>query len=86
MRSGCFSFNFLLRRKDKLLEALCDHFGIDMHEHHHVVGIDKTSVKAQIRQLKTERAAALEAGDHAQHKRVLREIHHLKRKLRSAMV
>ena len=46
--------------KEKLLAALCEHFGIDMHEHHHVVGIDKTAVKSRIRELKAERAAALE--------------------------
>ena len=72
--------------KDKLLAALCEHFGLDMHEHHHVVGVDKTAVKTRIRELKAERAAALEAKDLVQHKKVLRKIHHLKRKLRRAMV
>ena len=72
--------------KDKLLEALCQHFGIDTHHHKHVVGINKAAVKAQIRSLKEERAAALASKDLKEHKRVVRKIHHLKRALRRAAV
>jgi hypothetical protein len=51
-----------------------------------VVGIDKSSVKARIRELKTQRAAAIEAHDHAQLKTVRRTIHRLKRQIHKATV
>ena len=54
--------------------------------HHEVVGIDKTAVKAQIRALKVERDAALDAKDSVELKRVRRKIHRLKRKLHKATV
>jgi hypothetical protein len=72
--------------KEELVQALCTALGIEAHEHHDVVGVDKSAVKAQIRGLKAERTAALEAGDHAQLKLVRRRIHRLKRKIRKATV
>jgi hypothetical protein len=72
--------------KDPLVRALCTALGIEMHEHHDVVGIDKGAIKAQIRELKVERNAALEAHDHEQLKRVRRKIHRLKRKIRASTV
>lgn len=72
--------------KEHLLPKLCEVLGIDAHVHHEVVGINKTAVKRQIRALKVERDAALEAGDRKQHKSVLREIHKLKRQIHKAMV
>ena len=51
--------------KEHLVVALAKALGIQ-HEHHSVVGIDKSSIKARIRELKTQRAAAIEAHDHAQ--------------------
>ena len=71
--------------KDHLLVALSTALGIQ-HEHHTVVGVDKTSIKARIRELKTQRAAALEAHDHAQLKVVRRSIHRLKRRIHKATV
>ena len=59
--------------KEHLLEALCKALGIDVHEHRDVKGIDKGAIKAQIRGLKKERDAALEAHDHAQLKLVRRQ-------------
>jgi len=47
--------------KDHLLPALCKALGIDVHEHHLVVGIDKPAIKAKMRTLKQQRQAALEA-------------------------
>ena len=35
--------------KDHLLKALCTALGIDMHEHHEVVGVDKAAIKVKIR-------------------------------------
>jgi hypothetical protein len=71
--------------KDHLLVALSKALGIK-HEHHDVVGVDKSGIKARIRELKTQRAAAIEAHDHAQLKVVRRTIHRLKRQINKATV
>ena len=71
--------------KEHLLVALAKALGIQ-HEHHSVVGIDKGSIKARIRELKTQREAALTAHDHAQLKVVRRTIHRLKRRIHKATV
>jgi DNA-binding IclR family transcriptional regulator len=71
--------------KEHLVGALAKALGIQ-HTHHDVVGIDKSSIKARIRQLKTQRAAALQAHDHAQLKVVRRTIHRLKRQIHKATV
>jgi hypothetical protein len=71
--------------KEHLVGALAKALGIQ-HTHHDVIGIDKSSIKARIRQLKTQRAAALEAHDHAQLKVVRRTIHRLKRQIHKATV
>ena len=71
--------------KQHLIAALAKAIGIQ-HEHHEVVGVDKSSIKARIRELKTQRAAALEAHDHAQLKVVRRTIHRLKRRIHKATV
>jgi hypothetical protein len=71
--------------KEHLVSALATALGIQ-HTHHDVVGIDKSSIKARIRQLKTQRAAAIEAHDHAQLKTVRRTIHRLKRQIHKASV
>src|ERR1700741_1915639 len=66
--------------KDHLVVALSKALGIQ-HEHHSVVGIDKSGIKARIRELKTQRAAAIEAHDRAQLKAVRRTIHRFKRRI-----
>ena len=71
--------------KDHLINALATALGIQ-HEHHNVVGIDKSSIKARIRELKAQRAAAIEAHDRAQLKAVRRTIHRLKRQIHKATV
>ncbi len=71
--------------KEHLIVALAKTLGIQ-HEHHDVIGIDKASIKQRIRQLKTQREAALEAHDHAQLKVVRRSIHRLKRRIHKATV
>jgi hypothetical protein len=73
-------------RKHQLLEQVCQHLNIPMHEHHDVVGIDKGAIKRQIQELKHQRDAALEAHDHDGLKRVRRQIHRLKRRIRRATV
>src|SRR4029079_13646420 len=71
--------------KEHLVVALAKALGIQ-HEHHAVVGIDSSSIKARIRELKTQRAAAIEAHDSAQLKVVRRTIHRLKRRIHKATV
>jgi hypothetical protein len=69
--------------KDHLLPALCKALGIDVHEHHDVVGIDKPAIKAKMKELKTKRNAALEAHDHDTLKAVRRQLHSLNRQIRA---
>jgi DNA-binding IclR family transcriptional regulator len=71
--------------KEHLVGALAKALGIQ-HTHHDVVGIDKSSLKARIRDLKTQRTAAIQAHDHAQLKVVRRTIHRLKRQIHKATV
>ena len=72
--------------KEHLLAAICTALGIDMHEHHEVKGINKTDIKAKIKELKKKRDEALSAHDHAQLKQVRRHIHRLKREIHKATV
>ncbi len=73
-------------RKDKIIEGICTALGIDMHAHHEIVGLDKRTIKAKIRELKKQRDAALEAHDSKELKQARRAIHRLKRRMRRAMV
>ncbi len=72
--------------KEHLLVALCKALNIDTHEHHEVKGIDKSGLKAQIRDLKKKRDAALTQHDHKELKTVRRKIHEMKRAIRRATV
>ena len=72
--------------KEHLIEAICKALNIDMYEHHVAVGIDKTSIKANIKALKKERDSAIEAHDYKKLREVRRQIKKLKNKLRRAMV
>ena len=72
--------------KDQILLAICAALGIDAHAHHHVVGLDKTKFKAQIRALKSKRGAAIEAKDGSELKRLRHNIKRLKHKIRRATV
>ncbi len=71
--------------KEHLLVAISNALGLK-HEHHDVVGVDKASIKARMRELKTKRATALAAHDHAQLKVVRRTLHRLKRRIHKATV
>ncbi len=72
--------------KEHLLKAICHALHIDMHAHHEVVGLDKTAIKAQIRQLKKQRDGLIGAGDHEQLHMIRRRIHTLKREIHKATV
>ena len=76
---------FSQMNKDHLLPALCRALGIDVHEHHIVTGIDMPAIKAQMRELKKQRDAALESHDRHQLKSLRRQIHRLNHQLRSHM-
>jgi hypothetical protein len=69
--------------KDHLLPVLCAALGIDTHEHHAVVGIDKAGIKAKMRELKKQRDAAMEAHDHTVLHSVRRQLHGMNHQLRS---
>src|ERR1044072_9398561 len=71
--------------KEHLVGALAKALGIQ-HTHHDVVGIDKSTVKPRIRELKTQHTAAIQAHDNAQMKVVRRTIHRLKRLIHKATV
>jgi DNA polymerase/3'-5' exonuclease PolX len=72
--------------KEQLLQALCKALAIEANEHPAVVGSDKGLIKAQIRKLKLEREAAVEAHDYGQLKLIRRKVRGLKRKIRKATV
>ena len=69
--------------KDHLLPALCSALGIDLHEHHSAVGIDKPAIKTTMRELKQQRDAALAAHDAQKLHDIRRQLHHLNRQIRS---
>jgi len=71
--------------KQHLIGALAKALGIK-HEHHEVIGVDKSVIKSRIRELKTQREAAIAAHDSAQLKVVRRTIHRLKRQIHKATV
>jgi len=72
--------------KEHLLVQICKALNIDTHEHHKVVGIDKTAIKQQIRQLKGKRDEAVGVHDSKELKTLRRKIHSLKRQLHRATV
>jgi hypothetical protein len=72
--------------KEHLLVQVCKALNIDTYEHHRVVGIDKTAIKTQIKELKSKRDEALVAHDSRKLKEIRREIHGLKRRMHRAMV
>jgi hypothetical protein len=72
--------------KEHLIVALCTALDIPMHEHHDVVGIDKSAIKAKMRALKATVPATIEGGDHARLKALRRQIHGLNRQIRQHQI
>lgn len=72
--------------KEHVLEAICKSLNIDMHVHHEVVGVDKSAIKAQIKELKKERDQFLQDKKSDDIKKVRKQIKKLKNKLRAATV
>jgi len=77
---------FTQLNKEHLLAALCKALNIDMHKHHEVVGINKSQIKAKIKDLKKKRDEALISKNSVKYKKIIREIHFLKRKIHKATV
>lgn len=69
--------------KEHLLPALCKALGIESHEHHDVVGIDKPAIKAKMKALRAKRDAAVESHDHDALRSLRRQIHRLNRQIRA---
>ena len=72
--------------KEHLLVALCKALNIDTHEHHQVVGLNKTQVKTKIRAMKDKLAAAIVARDRKQISYCHRQIHRQKRQIHKATI
>ena len=69
--------------KEELVGTMAKHLGIER-PRKVVVGIDKASVKSEIRSLKKDREQALADSDRTSLKQVRKEIHKRKRVLRRA--
>ena len=72
--------------KDHLLGGRCKALGLEMHAHTAVKGIAKAATKAMIKDWQKKRDEALVARDRKALKAAMDQIHHLKRKMRKAMV
>ena len=72
---------FTQMNKDHLLPVLAKALGI--HEHHGVTGIDKPAIKAKMRELRQQRAAAVDAHDAEKLHSVRRQLHRLNRQIRA---
>ncbi len=77
---------FSTMHKEKLIPALCTALGIEAHAHHQAMGIDKFQMKQQIRALKRDRLAAMQAHDAIKLKDIRFKIKGLKKTLRKAIV
>jgi hypothetical protein len=72
--------------KDHLLEALCKAMDIEMHVHHEVVGVDKSTIKSQIRAAKKKRDEAIKSKNKEAITLARNRIRKLKKELRKAMI
>ena len=72
-------------KKDELVEQLAAKLGIEKPHKHVAAGLGKRAIKAEIRDLKVKRQAALEAKDYDELKKFRRQIHRRKRRLRRMM-
>jgi hypothetical protein len=70
--------------KEHLIVAICKALNIDMFEHHIAKGLNKTTIKSQIRALKTERDKFLQTHDYGELKKIRVKIKKLKNQLRHA--
>jgi protein-arginine kinase activator protein McsA len=68
--------------KEKLLPAICKALNIESHVHHKAVGINKSSIKVEIRSWKKKRQEAIANKDYVKLSEIRQHIHDLKGKLR----
>lgn len=71
-------------KKDQLVDLLADKLGVEK-PHKVAVGIDKTSLKKKIREVKKVRDQAIAAKDREKMRQTREELHKLRRKLRRAV-
>jgi len=72
-------------KKEELISQLAAKLGIEEPHKHVAAGLGKRAIKAEIREMKLKRQAALEASDSAELKKYRRLIHRRKRRLRRLM-
>ncbi len=75
----------LVMHKEQLLPALCKALSIEAHAHHEAKGINKSALKVEIRKLKSERLATIQKKDYKRLREIRRQIHDLKRKIRTSL-
>jgi hypothetical protein len=72
-------------KKEAMVDMLAEKMGIEKPHKHVAAGLGKRAIKAEIRELRVKRQAALEAQDGRELKKYRRLIHRRKRKLRRLM-
>ena len=72
-------------KKAEIVDQLATKLGIEKPHKHVAAGLGKRAIKAEIRELKVKRQAALEARDADGLKKYRRKIHRRKRRLRRMM-
>jgi hypothetical protein len=72
-------------KKQELVDLVASKMGIAV-PHKIVAGVDKATLKSQIRACKAERDAAIQSRDRAKLKETRRRLHGLRRSLRKATV
>ena len=72
-------------KKEAIVDMLAEKLGIVKPHKHVAAGLGKRAIKAEIRELKIKRHAALETADGPELKKVRKLIHRRKRKLRRLM-
>lgn len=72
-------------KKEEIVDQLAVKLGIEKPHKHVAAGLGKRAIKAEIRELKVKRQAALEARDADELKKYRRMIHRRKRRLRRMM-
>ncbi|MGD9547582.1 MAG: hypothetical protein AB7V45_08535 [Candidatus Krumholzibacteriia bacterium] len=72
-------------KKEELVDSLAAKLGIEKPHKHVAFGLGKRKIKAEIKELRVKRQAALEAKDYGELKKQRRLIHRRKRKLRRMM-
>ncbi len=72
--------------KEHLLAAICTALKIDMHVHHEIKGVEKSTLKKRLRELKRQRNQAMAAHDPEKLRAIRRQMKRLKNRMRRAAV